>query len=270
MLGDDSPPSFMYEYPEVEELTTKHLLQLEKDSIGLYLSGNLLDDYHKDISRHRHTDIATILTAFDENAEEYGTLKDRDTVSIVGIIRKIVRKNTKNGGTMAFATVEDYLGEIEVIVFPNLYLKMSPILAIDTAVLISGTLSSREEESVKLIAQNALPLITNQKLSESAPMPESKQIPIPKKPEQNRLVTPPSNATPIKQIFIRLDSFSNEAYRRVMALISIFAEQGFAEVILYNKETAKYQKLTSQKLNALPKVIETLYEICGKENIILR
>ncbi|MBQ7364511.1 MAG: DNA polymerase III subunit alpha, partial [Clostridia bacterium] len=44
MLGDDSPPSFMYEYPKTEELSTKHLLQLEKDSIGLYLSGNLLDD----------------------------------------------------------------------------------------------------------------------------------------------------------------------------------------------------------------------------------
>ena len=277
MMGDDSPPSFIFEYPETDELTSKQLLLLEKESIGLYLSGNLLDDYRRDIERRQHIPIASILTAFDENSDEYGTLKDRDTVSIIGIIRKIVRKNTKSGETMAFVSLEDYLGEIELIVFPNLYLKMSPLLSIDSAIHVTGTISSREDETVKIIAQKASSLIPNHHLSEKQePVYEATVSQPPTTAKQRSLDTseksfkPNSDLTNIRQVFLRLDSFSSKSYRRVMSLLSIFSDNGFVEVILYNKESQKYQKLTSQKLNLLPKVLEALIDICGKDNVIIR
>ncbi|MBQ7364925.1 MAG: hypothetical protein IJW46_04950, partial [Clostridia bacterium] len=219
--------------------------------------------------------IAAILSAFDENSEDYGTMKDREAVSVVGIVRKIVRKNTKSGETMAFITLEDYLGEIEVIVFSAVYLKISHLLTIDAAISVFGTLSSREDAAVKLIAQKITPLSPNgstqpnrQSLQQNAK--PSGAVSSAQSNTQKPTPTVKDSAHTCKQIFIRLDSFSCKAYTRVLSLVSIFGYNGNAEVILYSKESAKYQKLTSQKLNTLPKVLETLYEICGKDNIILR
>lgn len=266
MLGDDAPPTFVFEYPDTEELATKQLLALEKESIGLYLSGNLLDDYTIDVERRKHIPIAAILSAFDENAEEYGTMKDKDTVSVVGVIRKIIRKNTKNGNTMAFVTLEDYLGEIELIVFPNLYRKLAHLLSIDTAIAVTGTLSSREEEAVKLLVQTAEGLTPNsqQKNVQAKPSPNISQT----------SSTPNSTAEfydkNAKQIFIRLDSFTTDRYAGVMSLIAKYLNNGTAEVILYSQETRKYQKLSGQKLKLLPGVVKALIDLCGKDNVIFR
>ena len=263
MLGDDAPPSFVFEYPDVADFTAKQLLLLEKENIGFYLSGNLLNDFTSDIATKKHTRIATILSAFDEGSEDYGTLKDKDTVSIVGIVRKIVRKNTKSGETMAFVTVEDYLGEIEIILFSNLYRKASYLLVVDSGIYITGNLSSREDEEVKIVAQRIDPLVPNDQFKTS---PIQETVSNTAKTE----VTPTLDVTSVKQVFIRLDSFSSYEYKRVVSLISIFSDGGTAEVILYSKETQKYQKLSSQKLKLLPKVAEALVDICGKDNVIFR
>lgn len=255
MLGNDAPPAFIFEYHEVQELTTKQLLQLEKDSIGIYLSGNLLDDYTEDMKSRRYTPIATILTAFDENSEEYGSMQDKDNASIVGVIRKITRKNTKNSETMAFVTVEDYLGEMELIVFPNLYRKFAEFLTQDTAIFITGTLSSREEESVKLLAQQIHPLVPNSRYQKAdTPTPET---------VKETFVQP-------AQIFIRFESFNSAPYQEVVKIITQLTTCGVTEIIFYSKETKKYQKLSDRKLLTTPKLIQTLIRICGDDNVILR
>ncbi len=256
MLGNDAPPSFVFEYPDVEELTIKQLLQLEKDSIGIYLSGNLLDDYTEDIKSRHYTPIANILTAFDENSDEYGAMQDKDTVSIVGIVHKITRKNTKNSETMAFVTVEDYLGEMEILIFPNLYRKSAEFLTTDTALFITGTLSSREEESVKLLAQHIYPLVPNTRYQKHVP-------------EWKNEREPESFQQP-KQIFLRFDSFNSTPYQEVIKIIPKIPTNGVTEVILYNKETQKYQKLSNRKLLITPAVIQMLIKVCGKDNVILR
>lgn len=255
MLGNDAPPTFVFEYPEAEDLSTKQLLQLEKDSIGIYLSGNLLDDYTQDIASRHYTPIATVLTAFDENADEYGSMQDKDVASVVGVVRKITRKNTKNSETMAFVTIEDYLGEIEIIVFPNLYRKVAEHLLADTAVYITGTLSSREEESVKLLAQQIQPLVPNTRYQKPASTHDD--------PPQTPQSTP-------KQIFLRLEAFDTDICHDILKIISRYSRNGQTEVILYSKQTQKYQKLSNQKLCATKTVVQALMDLCGKENVILR
>ncbi|MBQ4121870.1 MAG: DNA polymerase III subunit alpha, partial [Clostridia bacterium] len=158
---EEAPAKFVFEYPECEPLSAKYKLQLEKETIGIYLSGNLLDDYSSDIAQRKHISIAAVHAAFDENAEEFGTMHDKDVVTLLGIIRKITRKTTKKGDDMAFITLEDYYGEIEVLLFPKVYESASMCLGIDRAVCVTGTLSTREEDGVKLLANAVVSLIPN-------------------------------------------------------------------------------------------------------------
>lgn len=153
---------------------------------------------------------------------------------------------------MAFVTVEDYLGEIELIVFPNLYRKFSEYLTQDSAIFITGALSSREEDDVKVLAQHIRPLTSNSQ-----------------KNSNNVTASVANSFTEPKQIFIRFESFTSTPYQEVVKILPQLAI-GATEIVFYSKQTQKYQKLSDKKLLATPKLIEYLNRICGKENVILR
>ncbi len=167
-LEEDITAESGYVFPSCEPLTAQQKLRLEKECIGIYLSGNLLDDYSDDIAALQHLPITKIHAAFNEESEEYGTMHDKDVVSIVGIVSKITRKNTKSGEVMAFVTVDDYFGEIELIVFPKLYLAYRDLFTIDQAIAVNATVTSREDEAVKLIVQSLRPLKLNAAAKQTA------------------------------------------------------------------------------------------------------
>lgn len=277
LTAEDAPPKFVYTYPDCEELSAKHKLQLEKESIGLYLSGNLLDDYAESLSKTPHITIAALRAAFDESAEEYGNVRDKEEVTVAGILTKIIRKTTKKGDSMAFVTLEDYFGEIEVILFPKVYEAAALLLGIDNAVLVKGTVSA-EEENIRLLARSLSPLTPNGASSSQAslrtdPLPAAKA----KNPEHSSAkasgkTAADSEQSPLsaRQIFLRLPSFTAPAYRRIIALSEIFFEEGNAEVILYNAEEEKYTRLAGRRLRTSSVVVNALRSICGDPNVILR
>lgn len=266
LAPEDAPAKFVFEYPECEPLSAKYKLQLEKETIGIYLSGNLLDDYSSDVAQRKHQSIATVNAAFDENAEEYGTIHDKDVVSVLGIIRKIVRKTTKKGEDMAFLTLEDYYGELEVILFPKVYESAAMCLGIDRAVYVTGTVSTREDDGVKVLANAVAPLVSNTAYQD--------QLAREKTPEtlkaSNHTTVPQKDLLLAKQIFIRLSSYDGEAYRRCVAILNIFSDSANAEVVFYHAGEGKYRRLSSQKLRTSDTVVKALREICGEDNVILR
>lgn len=171
---------------------------------------------------------------------------------------------------MAFITLEDYLGEIEVLLFPKAYAPIAPLLGVDRAIAVQGSISS-EEDRTKLIGQAVRLLIAN---SEKTPV--SLKTPVAESSEKSKAPSAPpiapKGASPLlaKQIFIRLPSFGCEAYRRVVAMTEIFFEEGNAEVIFYNAEDGKYTRLSGRKMRTSSLVVDTLKQICGETNIILR
>ncbi len=280
MTEGEAPPKFVFTYPECEELSAKHKLQLEKESIGIYLSGNLLDDYSESLAKIPHTSIAALRAAFDEGAEEYGTVQDKDAVVIAGIVTKILRKTTKKGDSMAFVTVEDFFGEIEVILFPKTYAAVGHLLGIDNAVVIKGNVSADEEENVKVLAQSLVPLVSNSSLGGKDPLPTGEAAaPVSPHRTQNPSVKPasgqeesPSAGNPLlaKQLFLRLPSLASPAYSKVIALSEIFFEEGNAEIVLYDAEKGKYTRITGRRMRTSQVVVGALKKICGEENVILR
>ncbi len=147
---DGSPFKSMVRYPDCAEYTMDELLHGEKEMLGLYVSGHPLDKYSDIINEYANVTSADFM--FDD---ETGTTsaKDRMTYTMGCIIEKVNVKLTRKNETMAFLTVSDLVGTMEIIVFPKAYTDMQNDLYPGNAVLITGRSSITEEEA-KLIAEN--------------------------------------------------------------------------------------------------------------------
>ena len=154
-----------YTFEEHEEFPNKELLSLEKEMLGIYISGHPLEKLRTQIEAQ--TNINTIkLKEIDEqmssnlNDPEMELLKqntkpkyrDGQNVKYAGIITSIKKKYTKNNKIMAFVTIEDLYGTAEIIVFENAYLKAGQSLVEENIVMVDGRLSIREDDATTIIA----------------------------------------------------------------------------------------------------------------------
>ena len=154
-----------YNFEEHEELLNKELLSLEKEMLGIYISGHPLEKLREEIEKQ--TNINTIeLRNLDEqmstniNQPEAELLKqntkpkyyDGQNIKYAGIITSIKKKYTKNNKIMAFVTIEDLYGTAEIIVFENAYIKSGKSLFEKNIVLVDGRLSIREDDTTTIIA----------------------------------------------------------------------------------------------------------------------
>ena len=151
------------ELPNLPEFDKRELLNMEKETIGLYLSGHPLDDYREKITQYSSANTAQIneLATEDENGEftvrSDGAFQDGDLVTIGGIITGRRNKTTRSNSQMAFLTLEDLYGSVDVLVFPKIYEKFSPIMAVDSIVFLTGRVSLREDEAPKLLCERIVP-----------------------------------------------------------------------------------------------------------------
>ena len=145
---EEDRQEFEIRLPNVGEYTKEELLTFEKEVLGVYISGHPLEEYMSVLEKNTTAD--TLAFQLDEETGEVKA-KDGDTVTLGGMISGITRKTTKTNTTMAFLTLEDLLGTVEVIVFPRDYERYRSLMAEDTKVLIKGRVSAEEDKAAKLI-----------------------------------------------------------------------------------------------------------------------
>ena len=154
-----------YKFEEHEELQNKDLLSLEKEMLGIYISGHPLEKLRTQIEKN--TNINSLqLRVIDEQMKsnlsgqdvdllkqsEQTKYRDGQNVKYAGIITSVKKKYTKNNKLMAFVTIEDLYGTVEIIVFESVYLKCSKSLVEENIVLVDGRLSIREDETTTILA----------------------------------------------------------------------------------------------------------------------
>lgn len=146
LFGEETVEAADVVYPDIPELPQENILAMEKEIIGFYVTGHPLD---------RYRDKMQSLTAIEKLSAEDNV--DGQTVRIGGLIAAAKRLTTKAGDMMCFVTLEDFTGQIEVVVFPRVFNKVSRLLAPDMAVVIFGRLSVNDEGS-KVLVQDIKPL----------------------------------------------------------------------------------------------------------------
>ena len=229
-----------YRIPDCTEYPPEVLLQQEKEVSGLYLSGHPLDRYRDSIAQMRATPIS-MLNA--EDAHEY----DNQEVMLFCTIVKMKTMNTRSGATMAFLTVEDLTGTIEVLVFSGVLQRFGEWVKENAVAVIKGRFSFRENEGGKVVAEEVFDMDQYIK-------------------QEGKLA---GNNSPKNKLWLKLPSMKSEIFDDVRNLLSIF--QGDMPVYFYFEDTGK-KGCAPRAMWCVPNEIlySELERVLGKGNVIVQ
>ena len=154
IAGEEDKEEFDIRMPDVGEYNKEMLLGFEKEVLGVYVSGHPLEEY-QELWQNCISNTAGDF-ALDEETGEVQLVKDQANAVIGGLIADKTVKYTKNDKIMAFLNVEDLIGNVEVVVFPQVYERYSTLLTEDAKVFIRGRVSLEEDKDGKLICDQII------------------------------------------------------------------------------------------------------------------
>jgi len=243
MMADQ--PKEEYQFPQLEDFPLSEKLSQEKEVTGMYLSGHPLGEYADLIPRLGTAKIAHVAL------EEY----DNKMVDILGIVSARQTKATRSGDTMAFVTVEDTTGSIEMLVFPKILSRCSQMLTVGSVVVLSGRISVREEEDPKLLCEKVMTI--EEKLALRSSRGESRPAP-----------KTAAAANPRAGLYLKVPSKDSEQMQKARNLLEIF--EGETCVYVVFEDTGKAAK-APQSMWCDPNevLLRLLGEALGEKNVKL-
>ncbi len=148
LVSEEEKSAYEIHLPNVGEYDKEQLLAFEKEVLGIYVSGHPLDDYEALWRKN----ISAVTSDFMQD-EETGAVKAEDGAYEVlgGMIAAKTVKYTRTNQTMAFITLEDLVGTVEIVIFPKVYERFRNLLEEDSKVFVRGRVSGEEEKDSKLI-----------------------------------------------------------------------------------------------------------------------
>ena len=231
-FSEEEKKEYEMQYPDVGEYDDAQKLALEKDVLGIYVSGHPLEKYMNSIEKQttaRSTDF--------EPDEESGRAIVRDGQHYVvgGLISNITAKLTKNNQNMAFVTLEDLYGTVEIIVFPTIYQNVKSYLIEDNGLYVKGR-ASVSEESGKLIAEYIVPI---------------DQIP--------------------KEVWIQTENIGEFTDKQQDLYKIIRKYPGKDEIVIFSKKEKAIKRLpTYENISAKNDVFSELKSLFGEKNVKVR
>ncbi len=154
-FADESEKTdFQITFPDVEEFTKEDILAGEKETLGIYISGHPLEAY---VNAMKNNTNASAVDFMVDEETNLAALSDGQRVTIGGMVTDKTVKTTKTGKMMAFLTIEDLTGSVEVLVFPKNYEAQREVFTEDAKLFVQGRVSLGEEPVGKLILEKAVP-----------------------------------------------------------------------------------------------------------------
>ena len=147
-LGEEEMEKTKITFPNMPEFPKEEILEKEKEVLGIYVSGHPLDEYKELMDR---CSTASTLDFVPEEETGQTTAHDNGNYTLCGLVEQITVKMTRNNEAMAFVTLEDLFGQIEVVVFPKVYDSCRMLLEKNKGIIVRGRASISEEEG-KLLA----------------------------------------------------------------------------------------------------------------------
>lgn len=149
-VSEEEKKEYEIQLPDVEEYEKEELLAFEKEVLGIYISGHPLEKY--ETQWRRQISAVTVDFMLDEESGR-SKVEDGEKEIIGGMIAAKTVKYTKNNKMMAFLTLEDLVGNVEVVVFPRDYERYGHLLKTDAKIFVRGRVSAEEDRASKLISE---------------------------------------------------------------------------------------------------------------------
>ena len=228
--AEEDKEAFKVKIPVVAEYNKGDLLAFEKEVLGFYISGNPLEEYEEQWKRG----ISHVTTDFLPPEEgELPKVHDGERATVGGMITTKTMKATKTNKMMAFITIEDLVGTVEVIVFPRDYEKIGKMLNVDDKVFVSGRISAEEDRASKMILESIHPF-----------------------------------SEPKKELWIQFADVEEFKRREPELLSTIMDSEGSDSVIIYvKKEKMKKVLPASRNIKITDELLGRLYQIFGEKNV---
>ena len=227
--------------PDLPELTRQDKMALEKEVTGLYLSGHPMDDYRSALRQANVVAIGEILDCFENGGTEFS---DDQSVTVAGIVQQMKMKTTRNNSMMAYVTLEDDTGTMELLVFSSVIDRFGSLLAENAAVVIAGRISVRDEKAPQMIVNQVWNLQTY---------------------SQTRSLNLDVQTQRASRLYLQLPSEDSRESRRVRPVLNMFP--GRTPVTLYYRDT-KLRRQTWCLPD--PDLLQELREILGESNVVLK
>ncbi len=255
-MSSDSEPSPTQEMllPDIPELSRRELISMEREVTGLYLSGHPMDDSSELLSGSNVAKMGAVTQSLEE---QDGRWKDEQQVMLAGILTKVRQKSTRSGSLMAYLTLEDDTGSMELIVFPSVLERDGVCIRQDAAVLAEGRVSVREERDPQIVVDR-LRLLSE--LSAEDVRGDTRQRRTGAAPVQNEK-TPEKPLT----LYLKFDSENCSEARKVRQMVTMFP--GNVRTVLYYADTGRRQGTVCAPEERL---LHRIRELLGEKNVVLK
>ncbi len=265
----DAAPSAVL--PDIPEFSRRELLNMERDTCGLYLSGHPMEELKPLAAQAHAVPLGRLIQCVEDGSDEL--LRDGEFATVAGMVMTARVKLTKKQTQMAYVTLEDTTGSMELLVFERALVSGGPYLQPDQAILAHGRISAREEETPKLMVDDIAPLneysvrqfLENRRrdLRRTAPR---RQEPTAETAAAVRTEAPSPPADDGRTLWLKI-SATNDARFRLMRE-ALDACPGNQRVIVYVLLTK--QRLAWQKGADIQAVYDRLMPLIGSENMAFR
>lgn len=228
--SEEDKQSFQITFPKVDEFKKEELLAFEKETLGIYISGHPMQEYEQ-VWKQNIT--ASAIDFMVDEETEKASVEDNSRVTIGGMITAKLVKTTRTGQMMAFLTLEDLTGSVEVVVFPKDFEKNREFLVEEQKVFVQGRVSVGDEPVGKLICEKLIPF-------QSLP----------------------------RQLWLQFADRKEYDAKQEAVMDSLKSWRGADSVGIYlAKERAKKILPSGWRVNSEGALLKELYEILGEKNV---
>ena len=230
MVSEEEKKDYEVKLPDSKEFDKEILLGFEKEVLGIYLSGHPLEEYMEKLKKNCNVTANDFL--LDEESGDVN-VEDNAHVVIGGIITSKTIKYTRQNKAMAFITIEDLTGTVEVIIFPKDYERYQRYLTEDEKIFVIGRATTEEEQNGKIICERIVSFEETE-----------------------------------KELWLKFPD--KEGYEKEEQHLSrlLYESDGRDEVVIYIENPKSMKRLGKNRcVSATPQLLSQLYEFLGETNV---
>ena len=235
--------------PDLPEFDPRELMRMERETTGLYLTGHPMDEYREMAKKQGAVRIGEILSDGEQEGHTR-RFRDEQAVIIAGVISHFKTKTTKSNSLMAYVTLEDDTGDMELLTFQRVLDRDGAYIAENHPVMVWGKISLRDEKDPQLLVDQIRPLSDLEMGAPPPPPPGPHQVQ--KKPQHQKL-------------YVRLSGRGDPAYERIRLILTMFP--GENQLILYLEDEKK--RLAARCL-IHPALVGELREMLGPGHVVVQ
>jgi DNA-directed DNA polymerase III (polc) len=234
---DDREADMRVQIPDIPELDLFELLNDEKLTTGLYISGHPMDKYREALRKTAALPIRDVVG-------EESTCRDGDTVTVCGVVQSVTTKTTRSNSLMAYVTLEDDTGSAELLVFPAALTRFEMSLLPGAAVAVEGRVSLRDEKATQIIVNTVFSVEDFARLSKKP------------QPTLNRV-------HPCGKLYLRLPSEDSLEYQKTKAILNMFP--GSVPTVLYFSDTGRRRRGVCTPEDVM---LTELRDLLGEDSVV--